>query len=223
MQSAFAVLYCHLRPVRLYHIFSHYLTSGTIFVGKSGFYNIRYELWFSLQILLEKYLILRWIQWDTIRYYIDIHVGYLYPGHILVQFELSQQSFEKISNIKFHENPWSWSRVFACWWTDGRSYRQTDMKKLKVAYFKFANATKKDVNLILSINENNIDMQHYSISTVLYLGTALLRHQVLSLNTTDNVTKTMRRLCVTIVVVEIQWVIHILCVCVCVCVCVLLS
>ena len=31
MQSECALLYCHLWPVRLYHIFPHYLIKGTIF------------------------------------------------------------------------------------------------------------------------------------------------------------------------------------------------
>jgi hypothetical protein len=31
MQCACAILYCHLWPVRLYHIFPHYLINGTIF------------------------------------------------------------------------------------------------------------------------------------------------------------------------------------------------
>jgi hypothetical protein len=34
MQSACAVLYCHLCPVRLYNIFPHYLINGTI-LGKN--------------------------------------------------------------------------------------------------------------------------------------------------------------------------------------------
>ena len=34
-QSACAVLYYHLRPVRLYNIFPHYLIKGTIFGKKS--------------------------------------------------------------------------------------------------------------------------------------------------------------------------------------------
>jgi hypothetical protein len=34
-----AVLYCHLWPVWLYHIFPHYLTNGTIFV--INFLNIK--------------------------------------------------------------------------------------------------------------------------------------------------------------------------------------
>jgi hypothetical protein len=35
MQSACAVLHCHLWPVWLYHIFQHYLINGTIFGGKA--------------------------------------------------------------------------------------------------------------------------------------------------------------------------------------------
>jgi hypothetical protein len=35
--SACAILYCHLWPVLLYHIFPHYLTIGTIFAKKKFF------------------------------------------------------------------------------------------------------------------------------------------------------------------------------------------
>jgi hypothetical protein len=48
-----------------------------------------------------------------------------------------QRIFEKYSNIKFHENPSSGSRVLPCGPTD----RQTDMK-LIVAFHSFANAPK---------------------------------------------------------------------------------
>jgi hypothetical protein len=34
MQCACAVIYCHLWPLQLYHIFPHYLTNGTIFGEK---------------------------------------------------------------------------------------------------------------------------------------------------------------------------------------------
>jgi hypothetical protein len=45
-----------LRPVWLYHIFRHYLVNGTIFGKKSP--NIKCVFWFSLQLLLETFLIL---------------------------------------------------------------------------------------------------------------------------------------------------------------------
>ena len=51
-----------------------------------------------------------------------------------MNLEFSQQIFEKYSNIKFHENPSSGSRVVPC--------GQTDMTKLIVAFRNFANAPK---------------------------------------------------------------------------------
>jgi hypothetical protein len=64
-----AVLYCHLWPVCLYHIFPHYLINGTIFGGKK-LLNTEYSFWFSLHLLSETFLILRKIQWDSI---INVH------------------------------------------------------------------------------------------------------------------------------------------------------
>jgi hypothetical protein len=56
-----------------------------------------------------------------------------------MKLEFSRQSFEKYSNIKFHENPSSGSRDFPRGWTDGRT---TGMTKLTVAFRNFANAPK---------------------------------------------------------------------------------
>ena len=61
-----------------------------------------------------------------------------YSCHILIKRELTRQIFEKYSNIKFHENPSSKSRVVPCGQTDG----QTDMTKLIVALRNFANVPK---------------------------------------------------------------------------------
>ena len=51
--------------------------------------------------------------------YIGLHVKYRYSSHILMKLEFFRQIFEKYSNIKFHENPYSGSRVVACGRTDG--------------------------------------------------------------------------------------------------------
>ena len=53
----------------------------------------------------------------------------------------SRQIFEKRSNIKFHENPSSGSRVVPC------GQMETDMTKLTVAFRHFANAPKMAVTL----------------------------------------------------------------------------
>jgi hypothetical protein len=46
--------------------------------------------------------------------------------HILMKLEFSRQIFEKYSNIKFHEIPFSGSRDFPCGRTDGETGMKTD-------------------------------------------------------------------------------------------------
>ena len=53
--------------------------------------------------------------------------------------EICQPIFEKVLNIKFHQNPFIRSRIVPRGQTDG----QTDMTKLIVAFRNFANAPKK--------------------------------------------------------------------------------
>jgi hypothetical protein len=62
MQSACAVLYCHLCPVRFYNIFPHYLINGTIFGKTKMLLDTKCVFWFSLQLLPETFLVLRKIQ-----------------------------------------------------------------------------------------------------------------------------------------------------------------
>jgi len=58
--------------------------------------------------------------------------------------EFSRQIFEKYSNIKFHENMSGGTGVFSCeqtdTWTDGRTDRKTDAKRLIVVFRNFASA-----------------------------------------------------------------------------------
>jgi hypothetical protein len=68
MQSACAVLYCHLWSVWLYHVFPHYLKNSTIF-GKK-LLNIKCVFLYSLQLLSETFLSLKRIQRDII---INVH------------------------------------------------------------------------------------------------------------------------------------------------------
>ena len=55
-----------------------------------------------------------------------------YSCQILMKFEFYREALEKYTNVKFHENPSSGSRVVP----RGRTDRQTDMKKLIVAFGK---------------------------------------------------------------------------------------
>jgi hypothetical protein len=81
MQSACAVLYCHLWPVRLYHSFPHYLINDKIF-GKT-LLNIKRVFLFS-QLLCEIFLILIRIQRDII---ISVHTSSCKVPVILVIFD----------------------------------------------------------------------------------------------------------------------------------------
>jgi hypothetical protein len=56
-----------------------------------------------------------------------------------MKLELYWHIFEKVSNIKFPQNPSSWSRVISC----GQKDRRTDMGKVIVAFRNFVNAPKK--------------------------------------------------------------------------------
>jgi len=58
---------------------------------------------------------------------------------ILMKVEFSEQTFEKYSNIKFHETPSSRSRVVL----GGQTDKRTDMTRLRAALLNFAHAPKK--------------------------------------------------------------------------------
>jgi hypothetical protein len=66
MQSACAVMYCRLWPVRLYHTLPHYLIIETILPG--GGLNTQRVFRFSLRLLSEIFLILRIIRENIIIY-----------------------------------------------------------------------------------------------------------------------------------------------------------
>jgi hypothetical protein len=60
-----------------------------------------------------------------------------------MKLEFSRQIFEKYSNIKFHENLSTGSRVVPRGQTDRQTERQTGMTELTVAFHNFAKAPKK--------------------------------------------------------------------------------
>jgi hypothetical protein len=76
----------------------------------------------------------KWARHDK-KMCIRLHSQILYSCPILMNLEFSKQILEKSSNIKFHENPSSGSRIFHA---DGRR----DMAKLIVAFRNFANTPK---------------------------------------------------------------------------------
>ena len=61
--------------------------------------------------------------------------------------EFIGQIFKKFSNIKFHENPVSGSRIVPCGQMGGWTERRKDMTKPIVAFRNFANAPiKTEIN-----------------------------------------------------------------------------
>jgi len=109
METAYAVLYCHLCPVWFYHIFPYYLIKGTIF-GKSFEYKTCVLIFSTTDI----FLILRRIHQDIVTIYIVLRVKCPLFLPFLIKLDFSRQIFVKKSNIKFHENLSSWSRVAPC-------------------------------------------------------------------------------------------------------------
>ena len=87
--------------------FPNYLINGTIF-EKIRVIEHKMCVLILSTILSEILLIIRRTDRDMIKIHIDLHA-------------CSRQIFEKYSNIKFDENPSSWSRVVPCELTDRRS------------------------------------------------------------------------------------------------------
>jgi hypothetical protein len=129
MQSACAVLYCHLWHFRLYIIF-HIITSTAQFSWE--IYWTQNGFWVCLQLLSENFFIIGKTERDMIEnVYLSLHMVSLIFYFSLIEVEYSQKIFEKSSHIKFYENTISWSRVpCVCGRTGGR----TDLTKLVVLF-----------------------------------------------------------------------------------------
>ena len=139
MQSECAVLYNHLWPVQLYHISPHYLKNGKSFGKEITEHEIVF--WFCLPLLLETFLILRIIERD-----INTNVRRFSCKHpsLLPNFNeiwIFSTDFQIYSNIKFHENSSSGSRVVPRGRTDNTG-RQAGMTTLIVAFRNFVKALK---------------------------------------------------------------------------------
>jgi hypothetical protein len=98
-------------PLRLYHIFLHYLIDWETFGEKV--FDIKHVDF--LRLVSEIFLLLRGIQRDSFlnALYARLRVSSRYSYRILVETETSRQFSEKVSNIKFHENLPRWSRVLS--------------------------------------------------------------------------------------------------------------
>jgi hypothetical protein len=113
---------------------------------------------FSLQRLSEKFLIKKILRDMMEKVYLSSRKVPLSSSDF-DEIRIFSTIFEKYSNVKFRENPSSWSPVVPCGWAKGR---QTDMTKLKVAFRNFANAPK---NVKFTTAILNIQGEIFLIST----------------------------------------------------------
>jgi hypothetical protein len=101
--------------VPYFSIFSH----KRYYFRKSKLLNIKCVFFIFSTTLSKTFLILRRIRRDIT---INVHRSSCkmpdYSGQILMKIEFSRQMFEKYSNIKFRENPFSGSLVVPCRRTD---------------------------------------------------------------------------------------------------------
>ena len=90
----------------------------------------------------ETFLILRRNERDMIKMYIGLHVkDRLFLSDFKKNLNFLDRFSKKYSDIKFHENPVSESRAVPC----GRTDRQTDTTKPRVAFCNFVNAPNIDL------------------------------------------------------------------------------
>jgi hypothetical protein len=153
------VPYCYPWPVRLYHILPHFPKNGTIFGGKNFVEHKTSVL--SQQRTSETVLILE-------KLYIGLQVPVYLSGFNETWF--SQQIFEKKkknpSNIKFHENPPSGSRVIQWGRVDGQTDRLTVAFSTLRTRLKAWFGTMHSIKASVSSNHDTVRncVQHYGIS-----------------------------------------------------------
>jgi hypothetical protein len=92
MQCTSPILYYHLWPVWLHHIFPHNRINGMVF-GKM-LLNMKCVFWFSLQRLFEKFIILTRIRWGNI---INVHRSSFQVPVIFVRFSSILSFLYKLS------------------------------------------------------------------------------------------------------------------------------
>jgi hypothetical protein len=145
MQSACALLFCHMWPVWLHRNLLHYFINDAS-LRKNVLniilciYLLTIKLLFALQLLSDVFLILR-------RIHLDIVTSlYRSPCKVPVIFLRFQQNFNSLDRVpKIHQisNFMKIRSVRAEWSNaDRRSDLQTEMTKLIVAFRNFAKAPK---------------------------------------------------------------------------------
>ena len=126
-----AVLCCHLWPVRLSHVFQYYLINSTI-PGKRNDLNIKCVFWYSVPLSTETFLIIRRIQTDTL---LNVPRSSCEAFVVLVRCKRNLKFADRCSKSAQISNfmkirPVRAESLHVESWTDGR----TDMTQLVVAF-----------------------------------------------------------------------------------------
>jgi hypothetical protein len=132
--------YCHLWPVRVYKISSHYLINAR-FSEEKKLLNVKCVLIFSTNFVWNiSHSKKNWAKCGEKYLFIFISCTQ-YSCQILMKLKFARQIFEKYEN--FMKISSVGAELFhADWLTDGRTDGPTDMTKLIVAFLNFANAPK---------------------------------------------------------------------------------
>jgi hypothetical protein len=145
MQSACAVLYCHLWPVWLYRIFPHYLTKGRMF-GKK-LLNIKCVFLLPLQILSEIFIFLKRIQRD-----ININV-YRYSCKVTVIFVRFQRNLIFLTIFSKNSQIPNFIKIFPAGaellHADTHTEGPTDITNPIIAFRNFSKAPKNNLYIII--------------------------------------------------------------------------
>ena len=128
--------YCRLWPAPLYNNFPHCLVNCTIF--ERNLLNVKCVFRFSLQLLSAPFFILEEMSEISSKVYIILHIKYPLFFSVFNETWGFSTDFRRNSNIKFHKNPSSGSRVVPWGLTDRQTHARTDMMKLIVAFRSFA-------------------------------------------------------------------------------------
>jgi len=112
------VSYCRPWPAPFFNIFPYYLINDMIFENKVTEHKLYVSIFSTPFVWNIFYSKNNWARYDR-KCMLVLLESTLYSCSILMKLEFFKEIFEKYSNVKFHDNPFSGSRVVACGQTYG--------------------------------------------------------------------------------------------------------
>jgi len=142
IQSACAILYCHLWPVRFYSAFPHYLTKGVVSGKKVTEHKMSVVVFSTTFAWNTSHLRRNGRDMDK-----NVHMSLCKVPVILFRFKEMKIPRQIFGIIRIYQLPCKIRQVaaklfHAGGWMEWRTDRQTDMTNLIVAFRYWANAPK---------------------------------------------------------------------------------